>query len=151
MEEIASFVVAKPLDMEKVASWILSRLQVGTWIGLEGDLGAGKTTFMQYLVAACQDQRNVEKIVVTSPTFDIYHQYPTTPNLIHYDVYRLTPDTFPNGGAFLASIDWEQEERTNAVTFVEWPDRLPEEVEEPAMVIQIVRENRDERRILVFK
>lgn len=61
-------------------------LQPGDVLLLEGDLGAGKTTFVQGLAAGL----GVEA-VVTSPTFTLMNIYNTTAgfDLVHVDVYRL--------------------------------------------------------------
>lgn len=57
-------------------------------LALYGDLGAGKTTFVQYLAQAIGVVETV-----TSPTFVIQKQYPTThpvfSQLVHIDAYRL--------------------------------------------------------------
>lgn len=57
-------------------------------LALSGDLGAGKTTFVQTLAAAL----GVEE-VVTSPTFVVMKQYPIEhevfTELVHIDAYRI--------------------------------------------------------------
>ena len=51
---------------------------------LEGDLGAGKTTFIKGIALALGIQD-----VVTSPTFNIFNTYRGTKTLLHMDAYRL--------------------------------------------------------------
>lgn len=86
-------------------------------VGLQGDLGAGKTTFVQHVA---HELGVVES--VTSPTFVIMQKYRTThpafTTLVHIDAYRLKPDE-------TATIDWAQV-RTDphALILVEWPDLL---------------------------
>ncbi len=57
-------------------------------LALHGDLGAGKTTFVQALASALQVQE-----AVTSPTFVIMKQYPLVhqpfTQLVHIDAYRI--------------------------------------------------------------
>lgn len=55
---------------------------------LMGTLGAGKTTFVRHLVANLPDGENAE---VSSPSFTLCNIYPTTPEVLHYDLYRLPP------------------------------------------------------------
>jgi tRNA threonylcarbamoyladenosine biosynthesis protein TsaE len=56
----------------------------GDIISLSGDLGAGKTVFVQGLAAALGVQERV-----TSPTFTIVHEYSGRYPILHLDVYRL--------------------------------------------------------------
>ena len=90
----------------------------GMFIGLKGDLGAGKTQFTKFLVKNLNG--NIEDVV--SPTFTILNEYNTEKfKIYHFDLYRLN------------SID-ELEEigykdffyDDNAITLVEWIDRIPE-------------------------
>lgn len=61
-------------------------------LALSGDLGAGKTTFVQGLALALGVTRTV-----TSPTFNILLSYPgTRATLHHLDAYRLQDSTDPD-------------------------------------------------------
>lgn len=51
---------------------------------LEGDLGAGKTTFVKGLASAMGIQD-----LVTSPTYNIFNSYRGEKTLLHVDAYRL--------------------------------------------------------------
>lgn len=53
---------------------------------LNGELGAGKTTLVRGLVLALPGGDMAE---VSSPSFNIFNLYPTTPAIAHYDLYRL--------------------------------------------------------------
>ena len=59
-------------------------LEPGDVITLEGDLGAGKTTFTQGLAKGLNIRKNVN-----SPTFTIIKEYYGDMPLYHMDVYRL--------------------------------------------------------------
>lgn len=56
----------------------------GDVISLAGDLGAGKTTFVQGLAGGLGVQHRV-----TSPTFTLIHEYDGRYPIVHLDVYRL--------------------------------------------------------------
>ena len=54
---------------------------------LEGDVGAGKTTFSQFFINELQE---VSQQLVTSPTFNIVQVYDTTKDQVwHVDLYRI--------------------------------------------------------------
>jgi tRNA threonylcarbamoyladenosine biosynthesis protein TsaE len=86
-------------------------------VGLSGDLGAGKTTFVQSVAQALGCER-----VVTSPTFVLAQRYATTrapfASLIHIDAYRLKPDE-------VHTIGWARfyADPTNLI-LIEWPEKL---------------------------
>src|ERR1700734_2035374 len=77
---------AGPAATQAVAAAIASTLLPGDVLLLDGDLGAGKTTFTQGMARAM----GVDE-VVTSPTFALVRGYPTSfgVELLHVDVYRL--------------------------------------------------------------
>ncbi len=104
-------------------TWDLARkvaplLKPGDVVCLEGDLGAGKTTFTQGLAAALGVKGRV-----TSPTFCIVQEHPageggSVPLLVHMDLYRLT------GEEDVLDLGWEDYLARGAVLVVEWPERL---------------------------
>ncbi len=96
-----------------------SMLQPGDVLALEGDLGAGKTTFTKGLAQGLGIMRNVN-----SPTFTIIKEYQGRMPLYHMDVYRVE-DSFEDLG-------FDEYFEGNGVTVVEWAhlieDQLPEEL-----------------------
>lgn len=73
-------------DTERLARRIASHAGPGTVIALDGDLGAGKTTFSQYFAAAIGVSG-----VVNSPTFTIIKEYEGEKlPFYHMDVYRIS-------------------------------------------------------------
>ncbi|MGA9233007.1 MAG: tRNA (adenosine(37)-N6)-threonylcarbamoyltransferase complex ATPase subunit type 1 TsaE, partial [Exiguobacterium oxidotolerans] len=76
--------VQSPEQTEELAMRVASLLQPGDLLTLEGDLGAGKTTFTKGLAKGLGIERTVN-----SPTFTILKQYDGRVNLNHFDVYRL--------------------------------------------------------------
>ena len=86
-------------------------------VGLSGDLGAGKTTFVQNVAKELGGTQ-----AVTSPTFVLAQRYtiqraPFT-SLIHIDAYRLKEDE-------THTIGWERfyTDPTNLI-LIEWPEKL---------------------------
>ncbi|MEE8408050.1 MAG: tRNA (adenosine(37)-N6)-threonylcarbamoyltransferase complex ATPase subunit type 1 TsaE [Myxococcota bacterium] len=91
----------------------------GTVLALAGDLGAGKTTFVQGIAEGV----GVEDVgQVLSPTYTLVNEYPAGAlTLIHIDLYRLNDAA----GARALGIE-EQIARSDAIVAVEWADHMPE-------------------------
>ena len=61
-------------------------LKAGVIIALTGDLGSGKTSFVQGLAKGLDVS---EKYYITSPTFTLINEYPGRFRLSHIDLYRI--------------------------------------------------------------
>ncbi|BCX11383.1 MAG: tRNA (adenosine(37)-N6)-threonylcarbamoyltransferase complex ATPase subunit type 1 TsaE [Thermosynechococcus sp.] len=93
-------------------------LPAGTVLLLAGELGAGKTTFVQ----ALGEGLNIED-VIQSPTFTLIQEYPEgRVPLYHFDLYRLAPAEV---AALAPERYWLGEEIDPGIVAIEWPDRLP--------------------------
>ncbi len=100
-------------EWEHVADFLIN-CDVKTVL-LRGNLGAGKTTFTQYLVKALGSTNTV-----TSPTFAIVNVYDADANAIyHMDLYRL--ESYEE--LFNAGIE-EYFYEKGAICIVEWPDLI---------------------------
>ncbi len=87
LDRLRNGVTAHSLEeTNQLATEIAEVLPSEAVITLEGDLGAGKTTFVKGLASNWEIQETV-----TSPTFNIYQVYQGNRNLIHMDAYRLEP------------------------------------------------------------
>ena len=102
---------------------VASRLSWGQTLALYGDLGAGKTVFSRGIARGLGVTE-----AITSPTFTIVQEYrlPERHFLFHLDMYRID-----NEEAALAFGIEDFLFAPDAVTVVEWPERikglLPEE------------------------
>jgi tRNA threonylcarbamoyladenosine biosynthesis protein TsaE len=93
------------------------RLAPGTVILLEGDLGTGKTTFVQGLGA----ELGITEAIV-SPTFGLIHEYHEGRiPLYHFDLYRLSPAEVYE---LHPETYWLGLETPLGITAIEWPERL---------------------------
>jgi tRNA threonylcarbamoyladenosine biosynthesis protein TsaE len=85
---------------------------------LFADLGGGKTTLTRGFVSALPGGEDAE---VASPSFTLCNIYPTRPEVLHADLYRLSE------GAFLPEDMEELMEEGNALLVLEWPEYLARE------------------------
>lgn len=102
-------------ETKDFAATLAPLLREGDVVILNGDLGAGKTQFVQGVAEALGINE-----LVTSPTFTIMLSYQGDQlTLNHFDLYRLEdPDELDDIGY------WEILEN-GGVSFVEWGDRFP--------------------------
>lgn len=100
-------------ETSALAARVAAVLQPGDLLLLEGDLGAGKTAFVQALAAALGVTEGV-----TSPTFTLMNIYPAPAfDLVHVDVYRLEMLSEVTDLALPEMLD------DGAVVAVEWGER----------------------------
>ena len=92
-------------------------LQPGDFIGLIGDLGAGKT----HLVRGVAEGAGVARSEVASPTFAIVYPYKGRLPLYHADLYRLADYDELYAPGFLDLVDGG-----DGAVLVEWLDRVPQ-------------------------
>src|SRR5256712_13996836 len=83
-------------------------------IGLSGELGTGKTTFVQ---AICRGLG--ARGLATSPTYALVHQYRTLQGrpVYHVDCYRL------RSPAEAQDLGFDDMVRDEAIVLIEWPER----------------------------
>lgn len=110
----------------------------GVLIGLTGDLGAGKTTFVQGFVEGLPGGRG---LYVTSPTFAIVQQYGTVPPVRHLDLYRISTL------AELEAIGYRDLYFSPGFTLVEWIERVPAALPAEWMEIRLAVDPSDVREI----
>src|ERR671931_21381 len=106
MRELES---SSPEETERIAAALAARLRPGDVVGVEGELGVGKTTFVR---GACRALGITQP--VTSPTYTVGHRYRGRLDVSHLDLYRF--EGFDDE-------EWANLEPyfEDAVTFVEWP------------------------------
>lgn len=119
-------------ETEKLAYQLADKLGPGDVLTLEGDLGAGKTTFTKSIAKGLGITRNVN-----SPTFTILKQYEGRLPLNHLDVYRLADSD--------EDLGWDELFYGDAVSIIEWAHLIKEDLPEERLAIQIHRLEDDKR------
>ncbi|MBM4143849.1 MAG: tRNA (adenosine(37)-N6)-threonylcarbamoyltransferase complex ATPase subunit type 1 TsaE [Lentisphaerae bacterium] len=94
------------------AARLVRRLRGPAVIALHGDLGSGKTCFVQGLARALG-----VAAAVTSPTFTLVNEYRGKRPLYHIDLYRIR---HPNE---LFGIGFEEYLESDGITAIEWAER----------------------------
>ena len=112
----------------RVARQVAARLPNGGVVALQGELGAGKTTFVQGLARAIGVARPV-----TSPTFTLVGEYAGAhQRLVHMDLYRLhAPDD-------LLAIGFGEYVESGALVAIEWSERAGDLI--PATAVRVTIE-----------
>lgn len=115
-------------------------LRSGTVIALTGDLGSGKTAFVQGLARGLDVP---EDYYITSPTYTLINEYPGRYPLFHIDLYRLDdPDSFEDIGLYDIL-------HGEGVAAIEWAERLPKDALPEHIAIHLEILDDDSRKIRV--
>ena len=135
-----SFEVNSVEETWQLARQFATELKSGDVVCLEGDLGAGKTTFTQGLAAALGVKGRV-----TSPTFCIVQEHRGESFLVHMDLYRL------HGEGDVIAIGWEDYLAEGAILVVEWPERAGSLIPSDAKHVVFRHLDGEESRLLEFR
>ncbi|MHC0039343.1 tRNA (adenosine(37)-N6)-threonylcarbamoyltransferase complex ATPase subunit type 1 TsaE [Pseudoneobacillus sp. C159] len=110
-------------------------LQPGSVLTLEGDLGAGKTTFTKGLAEGLEIKK-----VVNSPTFTIIKEYHDgAMPLYHMDVYRLEDEH--------EDLGFDEYFNGNGATVVEWAHLINDQLPFERLSIYLTHSGDDARTI----
>ena len=129
-------VTGTPEDTRKVAAALAELLVPGDVVSLTGDLGAGKTTFVQ---GAARGLGVTEQ--VASPTFVLVREYRGDVPVCHLDVYRL------NRLQEVIDLGFEDLLDPGSVIFVEWGDAIEPLLPDEHLRVELRTEEDDARRL----
>jgi len=121
-----------------LAAALADALAPGDLIGLEGELGAGKTTFARGAIHALGVPADT---AITSPTFALVHQYQGRLPIAHADFYRLTKD------AELEELGIDELLEEGAVLFVEWGRKFPSVASRASLWVELEIASDQARRV----
>ncbi len=120
----------------QLGSIVGRQIKAGMIITLTGDLGSGKTAFVQGLARGLDVPSDY---YITSPTYTLINDYPGRLPFYHADLYRLTTI------ADIEEIGLGDILSGNVVTAIEWADRLQELKMGDHLAIRIQLDARDRR------
>lgn len=115
MLENKRYISESPDETKRIAQEIAEKLEPGDVLCMYGDLGAGKTAFVQGLAKGLGIEGHI-----TSPTFTIVNEYFGRLPLYHFDVYRIAdPDE-------MYEIGYDEYVYGDGVCVIEWPQLIDE-------------------------
>jgi tRNA threonylcarbamoyladenosine biosynthesis protein TsaE len=121
------FQVRTESDLSELISYLNPLLQERPILFMYGDLGAGKTTTVKYIVRHLESEDDV-----SSPTFSLINEYVYPAGMIyHMDMYRLKSEEEA------VDIGIEEYLESGEICIIEWPELL-ENIVDHNQVIKIV-------------
>ena len=116
-------------ETQQLATKIASEIEAGSVILINGELGAGKTTFVKGFIQGLGGKESEAK----SPTFIIMREIDLPKvKLLHLDLYRLEDED----NNLMMEIE-EKINEPNTITIIEWAERMPKLEQYSSMAIDI--------------
>ncbi len=133
--------------LKKACNSIIEKIKTPAVFFVEGELGAGKTTFIRHFVGQYLEGKKVkfDETLIHSPTYNLHNKY----HLIdHFDLYRIEAvEEISNSGLFeFLNIS------NQSIVFIEWPKyaRSLGVFDDLNKYEVILRENAQKNRGLIF-
>jgi tRNA threonylcarbamoyladenosine biosynthesis protein TsaE len=125
-------------ETRQLGKSIGQRIKLPLVIGLNGDLGSGKTAFVQGLA---QGLEVPGEYYITSPTFTLVNEYPGRFPLIHIDLYRL------DGIHDFVDIGLDELMYDQAVIAIEWAEKMSHQLPDHHLSMTFEITNNNDRKI----
>lgn len=123
-------------ETQAFAKEIAKTLQSGDILALYGDLGSGKTTFVQGLAAGLGIAQRI-----ISPTFIIMRSYDK--NFYHVDLYRIETEKDIEGLGLKEIM-----EDNESIVVIEWPEKIEKFLPKHTKRMYFTYKNDNEREII---
>jgi tRNA threonylcarbamoyladenosine biosynthesis protein TsaE len=127
-------------ETQQLAEQIGRLASDGMVIALVGELGSGKTAFVQGLARGLQVPARYR---ITSPSFTIINEYPGRCRLIHIDLYRI------DASNDLQDLGLPDLLAGEGVAAVEWAERLRQNLPDEHLIVELKIIDDEIRQILI--
>lgn len=133
-----SITISSLKELNSAAARFLEEAGEHDVIAFSGEMGAGKTTFIQ---ALCW-QLGI-RVEVNSPTFSLVNEYftPTGNSIFHFDLYRIETQEE------LFDMGYEEYFFSGSLCLIEWPEKAENLIPGDALRVNIVIGENDARLI----
>ncbi len=139
MEANAPIISRSPEATRRLASRLVTHLLPGAIVALIGELGTGKTRFVE---GAARELGYAGR--VRSPSYTLLNIYRARLPIYHFDLYR-----WEAAGADEELEEWEEIMDGDGVSFIEWAERLADRLPPRAVSVYLEHAGETERRIRV--
>lgn len=129
-------------DTKRIAEALAVCLPKVGVVTFSGRMGAGKTTFIAYLIESLYRNHGLVSPHITSPTFSLIHEYDIADyKIVHSDVFRLDN---PRDVFNIGLLDYMD----TALCLIEWADNIADYVDNVILKCHFICDN--DRRILTM-
>lgn len=140
-----SYIVHNLAETEELAKRLSLLDLKGKCLLLNGDLGAGKTTFTKFLLKYLG-----VKSIVSSPTFTILNEYSGNYPIYHFDMYRITsPDELYELGFEDYLTNKNSQKVINGLKIIEWGENVKGILPKNSIDIDIEKIDDTTRRFII--
>lgn len=133
------YISNSPDDTKDIGLRLGRLLKSGDIVGLYGELGSGKTTFIKGVARAF----GIENKDVASASFTIIAEYNTEPPFFHIDLYRIEKETELDDLGFWDQIGGD------GISVIEWAEKAGTRLPEETIKVHLKSLENDKREIII--
>lgn len=137
-----SYLTHSPFQTIRIAKDLAKNLKRGDVVGLFGELGSGKTTFVKGLAKGLGYK---EIQYINSPSFVIIKEYRADIPIYHFDLYRLS-NTHE-----LEELGFEEYFWGNGICVIEWADKAEKLLPRKRIKIRFITVDERTRKIYIYE
>lgn len=135
------YITKSPTETKELGKKLAANLTSNVW-ALSGDLGAGKTTFVQGFAEGLRIKNRI-----ISPTFILMRHYDGPISFYHVDLYRLENDVVSEVENLGLTDIWHDPEN---IILIEWAEKIKNHLPKNTTWVNFEVVDTDERKITVL-